>query len=127
MSTTAKKKGAGAELPGMPERPKPPRASNGREIENGVVSLAGSVAFPLRTQAAIDYLAKFHEEDPIELRVFGRVRAIGNSSQRVKDGTVLARRVTLEIDYIEGAPNAEADALDATRADDAEPDAEPDA
>lgn len=117
-----------SELPGMPERPKPPKTSGGREIQNGAVSVSGGVAFELRTQAAIDYLAGFHEEDVVRLVVHGRVRTLGNSSQKVKDGTVLTRRAVIEVDYIDGAPNDEAVAVEAaiaaTKADDAEP-AEP--
>ena len=108
------------ELPGMPAMPTPPKTSGGRAIENGAVSIAGGVSFELRRQDAIDYLASFHEEDVVELVVHGRVKAIANSSQKIKDGTLLTRRVTIEVDYIDGSPNEIADAVAATAADDAE-------
>lgn len=104
----------------MPAAPKPPKTSGGRAIENGAVSITGGVSFELRRQDAIDYLAQFHEEDVVELVVHGRVKAIANSSQKIKDGTLLTRRVTIEVDYIDDSPNEIADAMAATKADDAE-------
>jgi hypothetical protein len=115
----------GSELPGMPERPKPPRSLNGREIEHAYIGIGGGVAFELRTQDAIDYLASFGLDDTVKLVVHGRVAGYGDGSQQIKDGTLLTRRVRIAVDYIEGAPNDEAvaaaAALAATKADDAEP------
>lgn len=95
------------ELPGMPARPEL-RTKNGRIIENGHVSVKGGVSFDLRNQAAIDYLADFNVGDEVTLVVHGRVADNGDRSKITKDGDSVVRHAVVAIDFIEGAPNDEA-------------------
>lgn len=97
------------ELPGMPSRPEL-RTSNGRLIENGHISVKGGLSFDLRSKEAIEYLAGFAIGDDVQLVIHGRVADNGDRSKVTKDGDTVVRHVVVAVDFIEGAPNDEAQA-----------------